>query len=91
MKVLEIIGLIYLIGMNVLLFVLMGVDKSRARRQAWRIPEATLFLVALLGGSLGGVLGMRHFRHKTLHTTFRLGFPAILVCQVFILGYFILR
>lgn len=55
----------YLIAVNVLAFVLMGLDKRRAKKNAWRIPERTLFLPVIFGGALGGVAGMRLFRHKT--------------------------
>ena len=72
----------YLIAVNVLAFVLMGLDKCRAKKNAWRIPERTLFLPVIFGGALGGVAGMRLFRHKTRHWTFRLGMPAILILQV---------
>lgn len=72
----------YLIAVNLAAFAAMGVDKAKARAGAWRIPEATLFLLAALGGSLGGLLGMRCFRHKTQHRTFTVGFPALLVCQL---------
>ena len=58
-------------------FCLMAVDKRRARRDAWRIPEKTLFLSALLGGSVGAILGMRAFHHKTRHWYFRYGFPLL--------------
>ena len=72
----------YLIAVNVLAFVLMGLDKRRAKKNAWRIPERTLFLPVIFGGALGGVAWMRLFRHKTRHWTFRLGMPAILILQV---------
>ena len=72
----------YLAAVNVLAFVLMGADKRRARRGAWRIPEKTLFLPAILGGALGGVAGMRLFRHKTRHWYFRYGFPLLLILQL---------
>ena len=71
--------------MNPVAFVLMGVDKKRARKGAWRIPEKTLFLATACFGGLGGTLGMFHFRHKTNHWYFRLGFPALLVLQVVVL------
>ena len=58
--------LIYFIFINIVGFAVMGIDKKRAVRGAWRISEASLFLVAFLGGALGCTLGMRHFRHKTL-------------------------
>ena len=73
---------VYLVLMNALAFVLMGLDKSLARRHLRRIPEKTLFLPVLLGGSLGGILGMSVFRHKTRHSKFTLGFPLILAVQL---------
>ena len=63
MQTITAIGLIYLIGINLAGFIIMGVDKKRAIRGAWRISEASLFFTALLGGSLGCILGMQHFRH----------------------------
>lgn len=62
-------------------FALMGVDKRRARRGKWRVPEKTLFLAAACFGALGGTLGMFFFHHKTKHWIFRLGFPALLTAQ----------
>ena len=76
------VGLISLIGINLAGFIIMGVDKKRAIRGAWRISEASLFFTALLGGSLGCILGMQHFRHKTKHWYFKYGMPAILVVQI---------
>ena len=73
---------IYLLAVNLLLFTLMGVDKFKAKRGLWRIPEKTLFLTAALGGSVGGILGMKLFRHKTRHNSFKFGFPAILIAQL---------
>ena len=66
-------------------FALMGVDKWKARRDAWRIPESTLWLFALLGGALGGALGMQVFRHKTRHWYFRFGFPLLTALQLALL------
>ena len=63
-------------------FALMGVDKWKARRGDWRIPEATLWAFALLGGALGGTLGMQVFRHKTRHWYFRFGFPLLAVLEL---------
>ena len=75
----------YLIVMNLTGCVMMGVDKKRAIRGAWRISEASLFTVALLGGALGCTLGMHRFRHKTKHWYFKYGMPAIFLIQAFLL------
>ena len=72
----------YLVLVNALAFLLMLVDKQKARRGAWRIPEATLLGVAAIGGSIGEILGMRLFRHKTRHLKFSLGLPLILAAQI---------
>ena len=69
---------IYLLFFNLLAFTLFGIDKNKAIRNAYRIPEKTLFLVAILGGSLGAFLGMRLYHHKTRRTSFRIGIPVIL-------------
>ena len=82
MQTITAVGLIYLIGINLAGFIIMGVDKKRAIRGAWRISEASLFFTALLGGSLGCILGMQHFRHKTKHWYFRYGLPALLIGQL---------
>ncbi len=76
------IVIVYLIIMNIVGFAIMGVDKARAKKHAWRISEATLFLVAILGGSLGSIWGMQHFRHKTKHWYFVAGMPAIFFIQL---------
>ena len=75
----------YLILVNIAGFVLMGVDKSKAKRRKWRIPEATLFLVAAIGGSIGSIAGMYTFRHKTKHWYFVYGMPVIFLIQVLII------
>ena len=72
----------HLVVLNVLALVLMGVDKRRAKRHAWRIPEATFFAVALLGGSAGAWAGMYLFRHKTRHWYFVVGFWALLLVHI---------
>ncbi len=77
----------YLLFINILGFLLMGLDKQKARRKKWRIPEKTLFLTAILGGSIGSILGMRIFRHKTRHTSFAVGMPCILIIQILLLVY----
>lgn len=74
--------LFYLLAVNVLSLVLMALDKSRARRGRWRIPEKGLFLAAVLGGSAGGIAGMYLFRHKTRRRRFVFGLPAILLLQL---------
>ena len=63
----------------------MGIDKWKAKKQAFRIPEATLFLIAIIGGSIGSLIGMYTFRHKTRHMTFVIGMPVILALQILIL------
>lgn len=75
----------YLCAVNLLAFLLYGLDKSRARRSKWRIPEATLIGVAVIGGSAGAWLGMKGFHHKTKHKKFVYGLPAILVIQAVVL------
>ena len=72
----------YLIVINLVGFVLMGIDKYKAKKRAWRIPESTLFVVALIGGSLGTTIAMYLFRHKTRHWYFLYGMPAILLLQI---------
>lgn len=80
--------LIYLTAMNILAFGLMGIDKAKARKGAWRIPEKTLFFSAILGGSIGAWLGMYAFRHKTKHWYFVAGIPLILAIQIGIIFCF---
>lgn len=77
----QLLGL-YLLAVNAAAFCLMGADKRRARRGTWRISEKALFLPAVLGGALGGLLGMRVFHHKTRHWYFRFGFPLLLALQL---------
>ena len=72
----------YLAAVNLVTFTVYGVDKAKARRGAWRVPEKTLFLLPLLGGSLGALLGMKVFRHKTKHWYFVWGIPLILLAQI---------
>lgn len=74
--------LIYLLIVNAAAFLLMLVDKQKAKRKLWRIPEATLLLSAAIGGSIGSLAGMYTFRHKTKHLKFTLGVPAILIAQI---------
>lgn len=74
--------LLYLLIINALGFILMLIDKRKARKNKWRIPEATLMTVAALGGSIGSLAGMYTVRHKTKHPKFTVGIPLILVLQV---------
>ena len=74
--------LVYLFIINAAGFILMLVDKIKAKKNIWRIREVTLFLVAALGGSIGSLLGMYTFRHKTKHIQFTLGMPLILAVQI---------
>ena len=74
--------LLYLLIVNALGFLLMLVDKRKAQKNLWRIPESTLFLMAAIGGSIGSIAGMYKFRHKTKHWQFVIGMPAILILQL---------
>lgn len=78
---------IYLLIVNALGFVLMLADKYKAKNNLWRIPEATLMGVALIGGSAGSLIGMYTVRHKTKHRKFTVGIPMILVIQIVLLFY----
>ena len=83
--------LAYIAVANLAGFFAMGADKHYAKKGMRRIPERTLFTIAIVGGSVGVYLGMRAFRHKTLHKSFRIGFPVILLCQLTLAGYLILK
>ena len=86
MKALHILLIGYAV-MSVIGFALMGIDKSRAINRKWRINEATLFLIALIGGGIGSTLGMFFFRHKTKHWYFRLFFPLFAAAQTALLFF----
>ncbi|MCM1046918.1 MAG: DUF1294 domain-containing protein [Clostridiales bacterium] len=75
----------YLSVINIIGIAIMGIDKLKAKKRAWRVPESTLFVIALIGGSLGTTIGMFLFHHKTKHWYFRYGMPAILIIQVAII------
>ena len=79
--------LIYLIAINLLTFLVYGIDKCKAKRSAWRIPEATLLGLAIIGGSIGAWLGMKVWHHKTLHKKFRFGIPLIIILQIALAVY----
>ncbi len=74
--------LIYLLAINLIAFLAMYIDKKRAKWGKWRIKESTLFILVLLGGGIGGILGMYTFRHKTKKPRFVIGFPVILIIEI---------
>ncbi len=74
--------LIYLAAINIVAFFLYGIDKWKARHDKWRITEARLIWIAVAGGSIGALLGMKIWHHKTKHAKFRFGLPAILILQI---------
>lgn len=73
---------ITLVAMNIVAFIMYGIDKYKAKQGEWRIPESTLLLLALLGGSIGALVGMKVWHHKTKHKKFYIGVPAIIVLQL---------
>ena len=73
---------IYLLAINLITFIAMGIDKAKSKRGSRRIPEKRLFLLAILGGALGGVVAMKAWRHKTKHAAFVIGFPSILIINI---------
>ena len=77
--------LIYFAAITILTFLMFGVDKRRARQGIWRIPEKTLFVLAALGGSVGAIIGMWVYHHKTRHWYFKYGMPALLLAQLVII------
>lgn len=83
--------LLYLLIINAFAFLLMLIDKRRAQKNQWRIPEKTLFASAILGGSIGALAGMYTFRHKTKHLKFVIGMPIILTCHILLAIYWIAK
>lgn len=81
----------YLLLINAAAFILMLADKRKAKKNRWRIPESTLMLSAILGGSIGALAGMYTVRHKTRHIKFTVGIPAILIVQVIVLVYILFK
>lgn len=81
MEILQYI-LAYVSIISLVLFIVMFVDKSKAKKHAYRIPEKTLWILAIIGGAIGGVLGMQMFRHKTKHLSFAIGFPFLAIIQI---------
>ena len=82
--------LLALFIINLLTFFVYGLDKAKARKAQWRIPEATLLGLAVLGGSIGAWIGMKLWHHKTLHKKFKYGVPAIIIIQLALIVYFII-
>ena len=78
-----------LLALNLITFITYGIDKRKARKSHWRIPESTLILLALLGGSIGAWLGMKAWRHKTQHAKFYISIPLIISGQIILLIYLI--
>ena len=83
--------IIFLTSINVATFITYGIDKMKAKRSKWRIREASLLLLAVLGGSIGALLGMKVWHHKTMHKKFKYGVPAILIVQMAIIGYLLMK
>ena len=79
--------LYYLIAINVVTFLVYGIDKWKAKQGSWRISEATLLILAVIGGSIGALLCMKVWRHKTQHKKFKYGLPLILIIQIILIGY----
>lgn len=78
----------YIVVINLVSFMMFGIDKYKARRGQWRISEATLLAVAAIGGSIGARMGMKVWHHKTLHSKFRYGVPIILLVHIALMAYF---
>ena len=77
--------ILYFTAVNVISFLMMGIDKRKAVKRAFRIPESTLFVLAIIGGSIGSIIGMHLFRHKTRHWYFLYGMPVILALQIILI------
>ena len=72
----------YILGINVITFIIYGIDKLKAKKGKWRTPEACLLGLAVIGGSIGAYLGIKVWHHKTLHKKFKYGIPAIIILQI---------
>ena len=80
--------IIYLIIINIIGFLVMYIDKQKAKKGKWRIPEKTIFIITVLGGGIGTISGMYAFRHKTQKLHFTIGLPAITILEIIGLIYF---
>lgn len=83
--------MLYLLVINIIAFFAMGLDKRKAQKGAWRIPESTLMSLVLLGGGFGGIAGMYTFRHKTKKPKFFIGFPVILILEIVAVVYLLIK
>ena len=81
----------YLLAINIATFLLYGIDKYKAKKGRWRISEATLLLMAVIGGSIGAWVGMRIWHHKTMHKMFKYGIPVIIIFQVALAVYLLIN
>ena len=91
MSAIEKIIISYVIVINVITLMMYGIDKWKAKHSKWRIPEATLLIMAAVGGSIGAWTGIKLFHHKTLHKKFKYGVPAILILQLTIIVFIYLK
>jgi uncharacterized membrane protein YsdA (DUF1294 family) len=87
----HVIIIYYLLVINAVAFIVYGIDKLKARKGRWRIPEATLLLLAIVGGSVGAWFGMKAWHHKTMHLKFKYGLPAIILLQLALAVYLCTR
>lgn len=85
------VAIYYLAAINVIAFILYGLDKLWAKKGRWRVPERSLILIAAAGGSIGAIAAMKVWHHKTKHNKFRLGLPAILLAQIAIIYFAVYR
>lgn len=83
--------IVYLVVINLITFIMYGIDKYKAKKAKWRIPESTLLWMAAVGGSIGAWVGMRAWHHKTLHKKFKFGVPAILLLHLALAVYLLIQ
>lgn len=83
--------IIYILAINIIAFLAMWIDKKRAENGEWRISENGLFTLVLLGGGIGGIAGMYVFRHKTKKLKFTIGFPTILISEIVLIVYYLIK
>ena len=83
--------LLYLLIINIIGFLAMGIDKLKAKKEWWRIPEGTLMMICLLGGGIGTITGMYKFRHKTKKLKFSVGMPTILISEIALVIYLFIK